>query len=108
MSQPKMRLGIKEIPRPDQWLLFSLQHLCAMFGATVLVPFLVEMSPATALLSSGLGTLAFILVTKGQVPAYLGSSFAFIAPIIAAQGLGGTEGAMIGASLLDWFMGLLL
>ncbi|WP_078391558.1 solute carrier family 23 protein [Shouchella patagoniensis] len=97
MSQPKMRLGIKEIPRPDQWLLFSLQHLCAMFGATVLVPFLVDMSPATALLSSGLGTLAFILVTKGQVPAYLGSSFAFIAPIIAAQGLGGTEGAMIGS-----------
>lgn len=97
MKQPKMRLGIQEIPRADQWLLFSLQHLCAMFGATVLVPFLIDMSPATALLSSGLGTLAFILITKGQVPAYLGSSFAFIAPILSAQAIGGTEGAMIGS-----------
>ncbi|WP_059104684.1 solute carrier family 23 protein [Shouchella shacheensis] len=97
MEERRMRLGIKEIPRADQWLLFSLQHLCAMFGATVLVPFLVDMNPATALLSSGLGTLAFILITKGQVPAYLGSSFAFIGPIVAAQGMGGTEAAMVGA-----------
>ncbi len=103
MNQTNMRLGIKEIPRADQWLFFSLQHLCAMFGATVLVPFLVDMSPATALLSSGLGTLAFILVTKGQVPAYLGSSFAFITPIISAQALGGVEGAMIGS----FFAGLI-
>ncbi|PAD19366.1 uracil-xanthine permease family protein [Shouchella clausii] len=97
MKQTNMRLGIKEIPRPGEWLLFSLQHLCAMFGATVLVPFLVGMSPATALFSSGLGTLAFILVTKGQVPAYLGSSFAFIVPLTTSQALGGIEGAMVGS-----------
>lgn len=44
MNDKNMRLGIQEVPRADQWLLFSLQHLCAMFGATVLVPFLIDMS----------------------------------------------------------------
>ena len=59
------------------------QHLFAMFGATVLVPLLTGLDPAVALFTSGTGTLIFQLLTKGQVPAYLGSSFAFIAPIIA-------------------------
>lgn len=90
-------VGIREIPKPGKWLILSLQHLCAMFGATILVPFLVDLSPAVALVSSGLGTLAYLLITRGQVPAYLGSSFAFIAPIIAATTLGGPEGAMIGS-----------
>ncbi len=90
-------VGIREIPKPDKWLVLSLQHLFAMFGATILVPYLVGLSPAVALVSSGLGTLAYLLITRGQVPAYLGSSFAFIAPIIAATTLGGPEGAMIGS-----------
>ncbi len=63
----------------------GLQHLFAMFGATVLVPLLTGMDPAVALFTSGTGTLIFQLLTKGQVPAYLGSSFAFIAPIIAVS-----------------------
>ncbi|ERN53210.1 NCS2 family nucleobase:cation symporter [Alkalihalophilus marmarensis] len=92
-------IGIREIPRFDKWFVLSLQHLCAMFGATILVPFLVGLSPSVALLSSGLGTLAYLLITKGQVPAYLGSSFAFIAPILAATSLGGPEGAMLGSFL---------
>lgn len=58
----------------------SLQHLFAMFGATVLVPFLFGINPAIVLLMNGIGTLLFILVTKGKAPAFLGSSFAFIAP----------------------------
>ncbi|WP_075980993.1 solute carrier family 23 protein [Bacillus massilinigeriensis] len=94
MNRPN--LDINEIPSPGKWLTLSLQHLFAMFGATILVPYLVGLSPAIALISSGLGTLAFLIITKWQVPAYLGSSFAFIAPIIAAKASGGPAAAMIG------------
>ncbi|ADH99180.1 solute carrier family 23 protein [Salisediminibacterium selenitireducens] len=90
-------VGIKEIPRLDKWIILSIQHLFAMFGATILVPLLTGLSPAVALVSSGLGTLAYLVITKGQIPAYLGSSFAFIMPIIAAISIGGPEGAMIGS-----------
>lgn len=58
----------------------SLQHMFAMFGASVLVPFLFGINPAIVLFMNGVGTLLFILITKGKAPAYLGSSFAFIAP----------------------------
>lgn len=75
----------------------SLQHLFAMFGATVLVPILTKLSPSVALFTSGLGTLLYILVTKGRIPAYLGSSFAFIAPIIAVSAKWGASAAMGGA-----------
>lgn len=77
----------REIIQIDERLPFSkalplaLQHVFAMFGATVLVPFLTGLSPAVALLTSGIGTLLFHFITKGKIPAYLGSSFAFIAPL---------------------------
>ena len=58
----------------------SLQHMIAMFGASVLVPFLFGINPAIVLFMNGIGTLLFIVITKGKAPAYLGSSFAFIAP----------------------------
>lgn len=58
----------------------SIQHMFAMFGASVLVPFMLGISPAIVLFMNGIGTLLFILITKGRAPAYLGSSFAFIAP----------------------------
>ena len=58
----------------------SIQHMFAMFGASVLVPFLFNISPAIVLFMNGVGTLLFILITKGKAPAYLGSSFAFLAP----------------------------
>ncbi|MEH7075026.1 solute carrier family 23 protein [Neobacillus drentensis] len=99
-------LDVKEIPKPFQWITLSLQHLFAMFGATILVPYLVGLSPAIALISSGLGTLAFLIITKFQVPAYLGSSFAFIAPVIAAKGAGGPGGAMVGTFLAGLVYGL--
>ncbi|WLD95089.1 solute carrier family 23 protein [Alkalihalobacillus sp. AL-G] len=89
-------VGIREIPKPGKWLALSLQHIFAMFGATILVPFLVGLSPAVALISGGLGTLAYLLITRGRIPAYLGSSFAFIAPIISAKMAGGFEAAMVG------------
>ncbi|MBB6631255.1 uracil permease [Clostridium algidicarnis] len=62
----------------------SFQHLFAMVGATILVPMLTNTNPSLALFCSGVGTLIYILCTKGKLPAYLGSSFAFIAPIVAA------------------------
>ena len=58
----------------------SIQHMFAMFGASVLVPFLFGINPAIVLFMNGIGTLLFIFITKGKTPAYLGSSFAFIAP----------------------------
>ncbi len=70
----------------------SLQHLCAMFGATVLVPFLFKVDPATSLLMNGIGTLIYLVVSGGRIPAYLGSSFAFIAPVLAVMGARGAAG----------------
>jgi uracil permease len=64
----------------------SLQHLFAMFGATVLVPYLVGLDTSVTLFTSGVGTLLYIFVTKGKIPAYLGSSFAFIAAFIGLLG----------------------
>ncbi|GLH63322.1 solute carrier family 23 protein [Parageobacillus sp. G301] len=99
-------LDIQDRPSPMQWLTLSLQHLFAMFGATILVPYLVGLSPSIALISSGLGTFAFLMITKWQVPAYLGSSFAFIAPIIAAKTSGGPGAAMIGSFLAGLVYGI--
>ncbi|HHY15327.1 MAG TPA: hypothetical protein GX521_04540, partial [Firmicutes bacterium] len=65
-----------------QNLALGFQHVFAMFGATVLVPLLTGLDPSVAFFTSGIGTLLFILLTKKQVPAYLGSSFAFITPIV--------------------------
>jgi len=72
-----------------QTLPLSLQHLFAMFGATVLVPFLFHVNPATSLLMNGVGTLLYLWICKGRIPAYLGSSFAFIAPVMAVMALPG-------------------
>ena len=77
-------LDVNEKPSNGQLITLSFQHMFAMFGSTILVPQLVGLSPAIALLTSGIATIIFLLVTKFQVPAYLGSSFAFIAPIIIA------------------------
>lgn len=75
---PDAVLDIKDKPKPLQWFGLSLQHLFTMFGATVLVPILVGIDPGIALLSSGLGTLVYMATTGAKIPAYLGSSFAFI------------------------------
>jgi len=75
-------IGIHEKLPLAQSLPLSLQHLTAMFGATILVPILLGINPAIALLMNGIGTLIYSWVTKGGIPAYLGSSFAFIAPVL--------------------------
>lgn len=78
----KRTIGIHEKLPLLQSLPLSLQHLTAMFGATILVPILLGVDPAIALFMNGIGTIIYSLVTKGGIPAYLGSSFAFIAPVI--------------------------
>ncbi|MGO0574921.1 uracil-xanthine permease family protein [Ornithinimicrobium panacihumi] len=74
----------------------GMQHVVAMFGATFLVPLITGFPPSTTLLFSGIGTLLFLLITGNRVPSYLGSSFAFLAPIAAAQGMHGPAGALGG------------
>ena len=71
-------LDIGDKPKFGQWVGLSIQHLFAMFGSTVLVPILVGLDPSIALFSSGVGTLVYILITRGKIPAYMGSSFSFI------------------------------
>ena len=96
-------LDVNEKPSIGKWIILALQHVFAMFGATILVPILVNSAagaevltiPVT-LVASGIGTLIYILCTKGKSPVYLGSSFAFIAPITAAYLKGGISGAMTG------------
>jgi uracil permease len=85
-----------------QSLPLSFQHLFAMFGSTVLVPILFGVDPATILLMNGIGTIIYILITKGKIPAYLGSSFAFISPVTAvfANHTGGGYGYVLGGFFL--------
>ena len=103
MKQRKMAYDINEMPPVKQSIILAFQHLFAMFGATILVPILVNTAAGkevltipVALVTSGIGTLIYILCTKGKSPVYLGSSFAFIIPIAAAYTKAGLNGAMTG------------
>ncbi|WP_089737762.1 solute carrier family 23 protein [Gracilibacillus ureilyticus] len=107
MTDKNIVLDVREVPKMSKWFLFSVQHLFAMFGSTILVPFLTDLSQAVALISSGAGTLAYLLITKGRIPAYLGSSFAFITPITSAMAISGTGGVMIGSFLAGIVYGIL-
>ncbi|WP_026486934.1 uracil-xanthine permease family protein [Caldanaerobius polysaccharolyticus] len=94
---------IKDVPPVKEIVPLSLQHVFAMFGATVLVPLLTGLDPSVTLFTSGIGTIIFLLITRGYVPAYLGSSFAFITPIIAATkefGIRGAYSGMIAAGIM--------
>lgn len=96
----QIRYDVNEKPTPKQWFILSLQHLFAMFGSTILVPILTGLDPGIALLTSGIGTLVYILITKGQIPAYLGSSFAFIYPITLLNESSGVGSALVGGFLI--------
>ncbi|MEJ5302811.1 MAG: uracil permease [Bacteroidales bacterium] len=90
-------IGIEEHLPLAESLPLSLQHLTAMFGATILVPILLGIDPAIALLMNGIGTLIYTWVTRGGIPAYLGSSFAFISPVLLViQSYGGFQHAQSG------------
>lgn len=89
----------------------GVQFLFVAFGATVLVPLLVGLDPSTALFTAGIGTLIFHLVSKGKVPIFLGSSFAFVAPIVKATelyGLSGTLFGLTGVGLVYFIMSALV
>jgi uracil permease len=95
----RLIVGVNERLPWNRTIPLSLQHLCAMFGGTVLVPFLFKLDPATSLLCNGIGTLIYLVICRGQVPAYLGSSFAFISPVaavLAVPELGGYAAAQGG------------
>ncbi|NUU19833.1 nitrate reductase [Cellulomonas humilata] len=93
---------VGEVVAPDERLSWprtigiGMQHVVAMFGATFLVPLLTGFSPATTLFFSAVGTVVFLLITRNKLPSYLGSSFAFIAPIAAATATGGQSVALGG------------
>ena len=96
-------LDVNQRPNIVKWIVLAIQHVFAMFGATILVPILVNsqageevLTIPVALVASGIGTLIYIICTKGKSPVYLGSSFAFITPIVAAYAKGGMSGAMTG------------
>lgn len=85
-------LDVDQRPTPGHWLGLSLQHMFSMFGSTVLVPILVGLNPGIALFSSGVGTLMYLLITKHKIPAYMGSSFSFIVPMLALMKTTGYPG----------------
>lgn len=107
-----------EKPTPGKWIILALQHVFAMFGATILVPLLVNQAAGTevltipvALVMSGVGTLIYILCTKGKSPVYLGSSFAYITPIAVAfmkDGVSGFTTGIIAAGLIYLLFALLI
>ena len=114
---PATALTASGVVMPDERLSWprtvgiGLQHVVAMFGATVLVPLLTGFPPATTILFSGVGTLIFLLLVGNRVPSYLGSSFAFIAPVLAAKATGGMPsalGGIVAAGVVLFIVGLLV
>ncbi|MGW2093703.1 uracil-xanthine permease family protein [Promicromonospora sukumoe] len=111
------RIAPGEVVAPNERLSWprtvgiGLQHIVAMFGATFLVPVLTKFDPATTLFFSAIGTIAFLLITGNRLPSYLGSSFAFIAPITAATASGGQSvavGGILATGLLLALVGVVV
>ena len=101
----------ERLPWP-QTIGIGMQHVLAMFGATFLVPLITGFPPTTTILFSGIGTLLFLLVTRNKIPSYLGSSFAFISPVIASMGadknMGLALSGIFAAGLLLFVIGLIV
>ena len=105
------QLGPRDRPALGYWIPLSIQHVFAMFGATILVPILTGLDPATALFTAGTGTLIYIVLTGARVPAFLGSSFAFIPPLIgitASHGLSYALGGAVAAGVFYVLVGLII
>ena len=111
MAKQRQIIQIQERVPLSKGIPLSIQHTFAMFSASVLVPYLFKISPSIALLMNGIGTLIFIFVTKGKAPAYLGSSFAFLAPagiVIAEMGFPYAQGGFIVTGLLMCLVALII
>jgi len=103
--------GPRSRPPLGHWIPLSFQHVFAMFGATILVPILTGLDPATALFTAGTGTMIFILFTSAKVPAFLGSSFAFIVPLItisSAYGVPYAMGGLVASGLFYCLVALII
>lgn len=112
-SEKKERkiIGIGERPPVGKWIPLSIQHTFAMFSASVLVPILFGIPASIVLLMNGVGTLLFILITKGRAPAYLGSSFAFLSPgfiVIGSMGYQYCLGGFICAGAIFCIMAIII
>lgn len=110
MSNRKIIQVEEKVPL-KMMLPLSLQHMFAMFGASVLVPFIFGINPAIVLFMNGIGTLLFILITKGKAPAYLGSSFAFLAPagiVISKWGYHYALGGFVAAGFVGCIIALII
>jgi uracil permease len=88
-----------------QALPLSAQHLMAMFGATVLVPYLTGLNPGIGLMTSGIGTIIYLICVRNKIPSFLGSSFAFIAPLIAVGGGAGANGVALHPERIPFALG---
>ncbi len=103
MAEERPIIGVDDRVPVAKAIPLGIQHFMSMFGSTVLVPFLTGLSPSLAIMCSGIGTILYLLVTKGKIPSYLGSSFAFITPIAMvaqSQGVGAVGGALIVTGLV--------
>ncbi|MEE0519173.1 solute carrier family 23 protein [Slackia sp.] len=103
MATDRPIIGVDDRVPVTKAIPLGIQHFMSMFGSTVLVPFLTGLSPSLAIMCSGIGTILYLLVTRGKIPSYLGSSFAFITPIAmvaSSQGVGAVGGALIVTGLV--------
>jgi uracil permease len=104
-------IGVEERLPLLETIPLSLQHLFAMFGSTVLVPILFKVNPATVLLFNGIGTILYLIICKGRIPAYLGSSFAFLSPVflvLAQYSYEAALGGFIVVGIVFCLVGLLI
>ena len=107
----KRPIGVEEKLPLLETIPLSLQHLFAMFGSTVLVPILFKINPATVLLFNGIGTILYLILCKGKIPAYLGSSFAFLSPVflvLAQYSYEAALGGFICVGIVFCLVGLLV
>ena len=89
-TQQRKVIGVDDRVPPTRAIPLGIQHMMSMFGSTVLVPALTGLNPNVAIMCAGIGTIIYLLLTKNKIPSYLGSSFAFISPILAATAATGS------------------
>nr|WP_315522627.1 solute carrier family 23 protein [Olegusella massiliensis] len=106
-SKQREVIAVDDHVAPARAIPLGIQHMMSMFGATVLVPTLTGLSPSVAIMCSGIGTMCYLLVTRNKIPSYLGSSFAFISPIIAVAATTGSLNAVMSGVVVSGLVFLL-
>ncbi|WP_298578899.1 solute carrier family 23 protein [uncultured Olegusella sp.] len=106
-SKQREVIAVDDHVAPARAIPLGIQHMMSMFGATVLVPTLTGLSPSVAIMCSGIGTMCHLLVTRNKIPSYLGSSFAFISPIIAVAATTGSLNAVMSGVVVSGLVFLL-